>query len=82
MDLFEGFKDGHNLLSLLEVLSHEALVGVDSNCCCCVPVLLMTAPQRKVYMAAVWGTVHPSIVKSNPVEFALYLIQRTIDKSI
>ena len=39
VDLFEGFKDGHNLLSLLEVLSHEALVGVD-NRCCCVPILM------------------------------------------
>ena len=27
VDLFEGFKDGHNLLSLLEVLSHETLVS-------------------------------------------------------
>ena len=27
VDLFEGFKDGHNLLSLLEVLSSETLVS-------------------------------------------------------
>lgn len=32
-DMFQDFRDGHNLITLIEVLAHEKLVRI--FCCCC-----------------------------------------------